>query len=795
MASIVDYLNSQKRDSSFSARSKLAAQYGISGYTGTASQNASLLAALQKPAASPLAGSLASGLGLTLLKPSTAFVGAKTATPTDPNSLFSVSRPDSKEYTTNAPGFQLPAAKGSLGGSTSAAMGGISGFSLNKSTPTSTTPTVGGDTGDVNAWFNASSAPVAAPTIPDAIPSDLVKRTEPLSLPEAPKDTTATYSEWLKSTGQNSSTDYGTDAYSKAYDDIGNQLMEGVGAMANKSARKAEYEKQAGLPEYQKQLNDINGQLAALNAEARSAQLDAQGKPIANSFINRQVDAIERERTVKALGLSAIASTLQGNIALANDTVERALSAEFDPIASRIEYLKTALELNKDKMTRAEKARADAQAVQLKEYELQLDAQKEEKKNVYSVMLEAAKNGADAATLNAIRNAKTAEEAISAAGASLSKSDELLSVTEAQALGVPYGTTKSQAYGISPTNTKPATAEQYKAAGFANRMGNSNSIINDLESKVLNKGILGGMASTVAGWMPNALKSDERQMMEQAQRDFVNAILRRESGAAIAPTEFQNAAIQYFPQPGDSQAVIDQKRKNREIAIQGIRNEAGTAVGGGGGIDSAFDSYMGGFNPAPSKALNGSLSQKYESSGNPGAIGYDSTGGYSYGIYQLAHNNAKTFVEQSQYAKAFEGLPFNSTAFRQKWQQVAKADPQGFAQAQEKYVADTHLGPQLGLLQSKGINVNALSPTLKEVIYSTSVQHGPKTPIVANAIAKLGPNATEQQLIRQIYVDRWNGGANFANSTPAVKKAVYNRFFGPNGELATALKMSSGNYA
>jgi len=37
-------------------------------------------------------------------------------------------------------------------------------------------------------------------------------------------------------------------------------------------------------------------------------------------------------------------------------------------------------------------------------------------------------------------------------------------------------------------------------------------------------------------------------------------VLRKESGAAIAASEFDNAEKQYFPQPGDSDQVISQKR-------------------------------------------------------------------------------------------------------------------------------------------------------------------------------------------------------------------------------------------
>lgn len=45
--SVVDYLNSKGRNSSFGARKQLAAKHGIKNYTGTASQNTTLLSKLQ----------------------------------------------------------------------------------------------------------------------------------------------------------------------------------------------------------------------------------------------------------------------------------------------------------------------------------------------------------------------------------------------------------------------------------------------------------------------------------------------------------------------------------------------------------------------------------------------------------------------------------------------------------------------------------------------------------------------------------------------------------------------------
>lgn len=65
------------------------------------------------------------------------------------------------------------------------------------------------------------------------------------------------------------------------------------------------------------------------------------------------------------------------------------------------------------------------------------------------------------------------------------------------------------------------------------------------------------------------------QKMEQAQRNFINAVLRRESGAQISDSEFANARLQYFPVIGDTPEVIEQKRRTREDAINSMMIESG----------------------------------------------------------------------------------------------------------------------------------------------------------------------------------------------------------------------------
>jgi hypothetical protein len=113
-------------------------------------------------------------------------------------------------------------------------------------------------------------------------------------------------------------------------------------------------------------------------------------------------------------------------------------------------------------------------------------------------------------------------------------------------------------------------------AGFADRMALSNAILSD--PKITQESM--SLTQRGAGQIPiagNFLTSKEFKSADQAKRDFINAILRRESGAVIADSEFANADLQYFPQPGDTPEVLAQKAANREAAIQGVKRSAGPA--------------------------------------------------------------------------------------------------------------------------------------------------------------------------------------------------------------------------
>ena len=119
---------------------------------------------------------------------------------------------------------------------------------------------------------------------------------------------------------------------------------------------------------------------------------------------------------------------------------------------------------------------------------------------------------------------------------------------------------------------KPLNDVQAKAQLFGTRMQEADKIMGQLEASGKSYSTPGANLPIV-GRAVNMLNTEQGQMLDQAKRDFTNAVLRRESGAAIAQSEFDSADKQYFPQIGDSDKVIAQKARARQIAIQGVLAE------------------------------------------------------------------------------------------------------------------------------------------------------------------------------------------------------------------------------
>lgn len=196
----------------------------------------------------------------------------------------------------------------------------------------------------------------------------------------------------------------------------------------------------------------------------------------------------------------------------------------------------------------------------------------------------------------------------------------------------------------------------------------------------------------------------------------------------------------------------------------------------------------------------GGLSAQFESGGaGVGAVGYDRMGGTSYGLYQISSRQG-TFKEFLKYldqkapslAERLRAAGNPDTGGRTggvpaAWKSIASEDAERFTALQHDFIRKTHFEPVLKDVE-KTLGVETLSEAIKEVVWSTAVQHGPNGArrLFAQA-AQQGGNSggklDERGLIRDIYALRKE---QFGSSEGPVRDAVRRRLE-EERELALAM--------
>lgn len=227
------------------------------------------------------------------------------------------------------------------------------------------------------------------------------------------------------------------------------------------------------------------------------------------------------------------------------------------------------------------------------------------------------------------------------------------------------------------------------------------------------------------------------------------------------------------------------KYANNEVSSSSNGNQQSS------GIYSSAKEYTGSL---------GSLSAKFES-GDMGssAVGYDRHGGTSYGKFQIS-SRAGTMKNFIGYLKKVapdlatrlsKAGPSNTGSrngrMPTEWRAIAKEQPERFEALQNNFIMKSHFEPAMtALTDVGGVNLEGLSPALKEVVFSTAVQHGVSgaAKIIDGAVQRVGVNKlheslsgeggveAEESLIRNIYAIRSN---QFGSSSSRVRVAVKNR--------------------
>lgn len=381
-----------------------------------------------------------------------------------------------------------------------------------------------------------------------------------------------------------------------------------------------EAETSAGVPALTTTLNDLNTQLEGLNNQSTALQNDAQytipnkaqedatGRGITTGGLAPLTTSQLRQNQIKQGAIATQALTLksaiygaQGKYNIAKDAADKAATAQYEQQQQEIDYQKAQLDAIMPTLNKEEKAQALIQQSKLADRQTAINNGIEDKKTIIALATAALKNYPDdsaahyaaqqalaesnkdkpdlATALSLVGRYQTDPMATQKAIADLAQTRAQTQASLASTANSNASATKTRAEtallnnpssgNIVTSAGKPLTDAQSTSLGYAKRVDQSSKIIDQLGSQFT------GANSVVGGLLPNTLKSEDRQKYEQAQQNFVNAVLRKESGAAIAQSEFDNARKQYFPQPGDTQGVVDQKKANRDLQYQNLLQDAG----------------------------------------------------------------------------------------------------------------------------------------------------------------------------------------------------------------------------
>ena len=300
---------------------------------------------------------------------------------------------------------------------------------------------------------------------------------------------------------------------------------------------------------------------------------------------------------------------------------------------------------------------------------------------------------------------------------------------------------------------------------------------------------------------------------QRRQREYDE---RQAAPAAVPVTPVARAALDRAaldsPDLGAGPAFSrpDNARADKiQLTLEEIREEIKKLVAVGGistgatGGQQAAQAALAEYDHAPQVPMAagfGSVAEKYETGGRgSGTIGYDTTGGTSYGKYQIASKPgtmdsyikhlAQTNPEAAAQLQAAGPSNTGSTSgkFADTWKKLSQSGALGSTES--SFIKKSHYDPAMAGIKNKGLqDMIGGDKGLQEMLFSTSTQHGAGGASgIMNKVYKQG--MTKEDLVKATYAER---GTQFGSSTPEVQKSVQNRFVREKQDILALMGQPGG---
>jgi hypothetical protein len=343
-------------------------------------------------------------------------------------------------------------------------------------------------------------------------------------------------------------------------------------------------------------VNSLAAQLRKLSAQSRALEADtfaktlaeqnkATGQNITSQAVQRNTADVTRENAIKIAQIAMQSAIVKADYDTAKDLADQIVNAKYDKIQADITAKLTNLAGLKDySLTPSQKKLADAQTAKLKKQEQEIADKKENDKASSKLIIDASPvappdvlsrakdiqaNGGSATDValalgeyggDFIKNQLLKEQIITERK-QREKLDADISKTRAETsqTGIP---------------TKALTEGQAKDLTYAQRTDQSSPKIESLGRTIvsLNPVSFTTQMKLADSPLTSGQVSKEIRQYNQAVKNFITATLRRESGAQINPSEFQDAYRVYIPFPGDDEETLRAKKQARDTAIASFKS-------------------------------------------------------------------------------------------------------------------------------------------------------------------------------------------------------------------------------
>lgn len=271
-----------------------------------------------------------------------------------------------------------------------------------------------GATTSGNQFNPNTGVKISVPKVPDVITSDVMKPSQgSLVLPESTTPAPSTLMADGEVTAQTAIERRAADAQKKQ-DTGANDIVKLIQDISATEGKRATYQEDAGVSANKEAINNIDDQLLIQTRALKAKNEEIRKNPfITQNMASLLMSEEERKATSTTADLMIQRSLLTRDVDRAMAIADRKVEAELAPLKAQLDAKKFLFDNNKDWLSTLQQT---ALSERIKKEERAYNTEKDKKTEINKLVITALQNGADATTVEKIKNAKDVTEASVAIG-------------------------------------------------------------------------------------------------------------------------------------------------------------------------------------------------------------------------------------------------------------------------------------------------------------------------------------------------------------------------------------------